>query len=409
MRLSGAELKDYQLPIKFGVSNIENVDGSVYDYIKRLKIHATGPNGLEEAKLTWVSPERSLASKKERYFRDHTGALILPIIAIERTSIVKDPSKKGTAWGNIVPHDDEKGGSIRIARRLKQDKTSNFVNSETKRRIGKINFPGLYSERIIYETISIPMPVYVECTYRITIRTEYQQQMNEILTPFITKPGGVNYILLPKNGHRYEGFIQQDFSQNNNYTSYTSEERKVETTLDIRVLAYLIGEDKNQQGPLYSIRENAVDIKLPRERLIFGDVPEHEDGKFYGLAGVAQLAPTGEPDRQITPFVYDRSPEYRAQAVGGGGGGSVAGAVTTTNYVPNQLFNQVPNGSRTTFTIPEPFVIGSQMVFRDGVLMKPGDEPGDFDYSVPNNTTIEFDPEDPPTSEENLMISYVKA
>ena len=70
------------------------------------------------------------------------------------------------------------------------------MNAKSKRKRGQINFPGLSQNRTVYETISIPLPVYVTLTYDITIRTEYQQQMNELITAFIVNPGGVNYILL---------------------------------------------------------------------------------------------------------------------------------------------------------------------------------------------------------------------
>ena len=326
---------------------------------------------------------------------------------MERTNIVKDLSKKGAVWGNVVPHDDEKGGSIKIARRIKQDKSSNFANADAQRKRGQVNFPGMRNNKIVYETISIPMPVYVEMSYKITLRTEYQQQMNQLITPFLTKPGGVNYILISRHGHRYEGFIQQDFSQNNNFASFTSKERQLETTIEIKVLAYLIGEGKNQSQPIYSIRENAVDIKIPRERIVFGDSPETEIGRFYGLAGITKLTPIGEPDQVITPFVFDRG----AESTGGGGTTTTtttttAGTITTTRYAPNQSFQETPNGSRTTFTVSEEFVIGSQMVFRDGILMLLGDG---NDYTVTNDTTIEFNSDDPPGTNENLVISYVKA
>ena len=373
---------DYQTPIPFQASNIENVDSALFDYIKKLNISTTTHRGFEPLSIVWVSPERSMSAKRELHFRDNSGALILPIIAVERTGITKDLNKKGAVWANIVPHADEKGGSIRIARRLKQDKTSNFVNARTYKKRGQINFPGQYKDKIVYETISIPQPVYVEMTYRITIRTEYQQQMNEAITPFITAPGGVNY------------------------SSFTKEERKIETTIDIKILAYLIGEGPNAAQPTYSIRENAVDIKMPRERLVFGDSPESENGRFYGLAGVVRLIDKGEADFQVSPFVFDRG----AESTGGGGGSTttaaVAGSVTTTNYTPNGEFQQTGNGSRTTFTTSEAFIIGTQQVFRDGVLMSVGD---DNDYTVTNSTTIEFSDEDPPRSDENLIISYVKS
>ena len=107
--------------------------------------------------------------------------------------------------------------------------------------------------------------------------------MNHLITPFITRPGAVNYILLNSDeGHRYEAFIQQDFSQDNNYSSFTSEERKLETSLDINVLGYLIGDDVNQVTQKVVIRENAVEVKIPRERVVWGDIPSHIDKRgFY--------------------------------------------------------------------------------------------------------------------------------
>ena len=113
--------------------------------------------------------------------------------------------------------------------------------------------------------------------------------MNEAITPFITAPGGVNYILVSRHGHRYEGFIQQEFSHKNNYSSFTKEERKIETTIDIKILAYLIGEGPNAAQPTYSIRENAVDIKMPRERILTKDEVDRKLGELYGLAGIEDL------------------------------------------------------------------------------------------------------------------------
>jgi hypothetical protein len=36
--------------------------------------------------------------------------------------------------------------------------------------------------------------------------------MNELLQPFITFNGGINYFLISRDGHRYEAFVEQDFA-----------------------------------------------------------------------------------------------------------------------------------------------------------------------------------------------------
>ena len=43
------------------------------------------------------------------------------------------------------------------------------------------------------------------------------------------------------------------------------EERYYETTIPIKILGYLIGEGPNRERPKVTIRENAVEVKIPRE------------------------------------------------------------------------------------------------------------------------------------------------
>ena len=48
------------------------------------------------------------------------------------------------------------------------------------------------------------------------------------------------------------------------------------------VLGYLMGEGNNQIRPKIIKRENAVKVKIPRERVILGDIQEFDpDSGFY--------------------------------------------------------------------------------------------------------------------------------
>ena len=67
----------------------------------------------------------------------------------------------------------------------------------------------------------------------ITLKTEYQEQMNQIVEPFFTRTGGINYFLAEYGGHAYEGFIQDDFSQENNVTDMGTEERIYQTKFEV--------------------------------------------------------------------------------------------------------------------------------------------------------------------------------
>ena len=121
----------------------------------------------------------------------------------------------------------------------------------------------------------IGLPVYINVTYGITLKAEYQQQINEMLTPFIVNTGQINNFALTYENHKYEGFLPKDFGQNNNVADMGEDERMFETKIDIRILAHLIGSDKNQETPKIVRKENFVQIRTPRERVIMQD--EHPD------------------------------------------------------------------------------------------------------------------------------------
>ena len=45
------------------------------------------------------------------------------------------------------------------------------------------------------------------------------------------------------------------------------------------LLGYIIGEEPNGERKRIIKRESAVKVKIPRERVIFGDIPDYGDGK----------------------------------------------------------------------------------------------------------------------------------
>ena len=129
--------------------------------------------------------------------------------------------------------------------------------------------------------------------YSISVKSLYQQQMNEIMQPFIVKTGAINNFFIEEEEHRYEAFFQQEFTQENSVSSMGEEERKFETKFDIKVLGYLIGAAANDKYPKLSIRENAVEFRFQRERVIFGDEIEHTDRLDKYRSGADSLETLG--------------------------------------------------------------------------------------------------------------------
>ena len=198
----------------------------------------------------------------------------MPAISIERTTLKKDPNMKGVAWSHIPRINDAKGGAITVARRIKQDKTSNFANATAKKRFKQKTYP-FKNEKVVYETITMPLPTYIVATYDLTITTEYQQQMNEIVTPFLAYTGQINNFFIQNEGHRFEGFVDGDVGLENNTSNLGEEERKFKTTVSIKVLGYIMGSGKNDDQPKITVRESAAEIRQMRERVILGDKKEY--------------------------------------------------------------------------------------------------------------------------------------
>jgi hypothetical protein len=271
------ELKE----VPFQPSTIETIDRALFDYIDdTLDISCTTNKGWKKVPFYWTGAERAYQIKHDRELRDNNGVLIYPLMTVERMSIAKDISKRGSVYAPISNINDVQGGSITVGRVIKQDKTANFANADSKRVVlnvgnGQETYPRKQNKKVVYETLTMPIPVYLEATYKLTVKTEYQQQMNEILTPFMTAPGGINYFVAQKDGHRFEVFVDSDYSIESNGSSLGEDERGYKSEVSFRVIGYVMGADKNAEQPKIVRRENAVEIKMPRERVIFGDINEN--------------------------------------------------------------------------------------------------------------------------------------
>jgi len=265
-------------------STIETIDYSIVSWLKKdLDLKVTTNEGFTPVPVLWQTPERSFQIKNDLSLRDDAGAIKLPVISIERTGMTKDPAKKGGFQANLYSKDKNgRSGRLVIAKRIKEDKTRNFaVASGTRDNTGakKQLWTPRVNKKIVIQSLSIPIPVYVNVQYKIIVKTEYQQQMNELVTPFIGRTGQINAFVLRRNGHLYEAFIDQDFAHTNNVGNLNEDMRMFSTEIGIRILGYLVGEGINDDRPIIRIDENTVEITFPQENIappgvpnIFGDI-----------------------------------------------------------------------------------------------------------------------------------------
>ena len=265
-------------------STLEGIDEALYNYINdELNIFCTTNDGFVKVPVNFSSAERSFQIKNDPTLREKGQTLKYPLISISKNSITNNPETKGRYGVNIPPYfaSSEFPASIDIARVVNQDKTKNFANANAIRKSASgVNanyqtFP-IDNKEIVYETLSVPMPTFVEVVYGINLISNFQEQMNEMLSPFLTKHSTPAVFPIYYQKNRYEAFIEQDYGIESNPQGLNLEERVFKSTVTIRVLGHLIGAEKNQDSPNVVVQQSAAKVVIQREHVIVGDSPELE-------------------------------------------------------------------------------------------------------------------------------------
>ena len=258
-------------------SRIEDIDYAMVSWIKEdLDLTTITNEGYKRVPVLWQTPERAFQIKNNKDLRvadDHSsGAITLPVITIERTGITKDPNNKGGFQAHLFSNKrNGRVGRMTIAKRIKQDKTRNFAvvgNTRTNTSGDRQKFFPRENKKVVIETLSIPIPIYVNLDYKIVVKTEYQQQMNDLTQPFMTRTGQINSFVMRRNGHLYEAFIDQGFTQSNNVANLGEDERQFTSEVNIKVLGYLIGEGNSDDRPIVTKEESIVEVAFPRESIV---------------------------------------------------------------------------------------------------------------------------------------------
>ena len=265
-------------------SKIEDIDHAMMSWLKEdLELSTFTNEGSVKVPVLWQVPERAYQIKNRKDLRDDAGALKLPLVSLERTSITKDPERKGAFQAQIYSKNKNgRTGRFVIAKRVVKDKTRNYAvasgtrtntNAKQQRYYPRVN------KKVVIQSLSIPIPIYVNINYKILLRSEYQQQMNDLMQPFVVRTGQINSFVMRRNGHLYEAFIEQDFAHSNNVDNLAEDTRLFTSEINIRVLGYLIGEGESDDRPIVRVDENTVEITYPQETVapqglpnIFGNI-----------------------------------------------------------------------------------------------------------------------------------------
>lgn len=262
-------MTEYIQTYKIQNSSLETIDEAVYNWLKNKNLQVETAEGFVNIPIFWQSAERSYQVKTTDGLRDENSAIILPIIYISNVSHKKNPNFRTSYYANLYPQQDEKGGTITYSRVIQQDKTSNFKSADINR-LGP-HFVRRKNIKTVYQVISAPIPISLETMYKIVVKTDKYQHMNTIKSSLI-KDGNNNevFVIRSNNDHRYEAWLSDYPVKADEF--FDEKERIFESNMDLKVLGYIYGAEKNEDQPEVVVRENIVDVKIPRERSSLNEI-----------------------------------------------------------------------------------------------------------------------------------------
>jgi hypothetical protein len=267
-------------------SNQETVDYAVLSWLdETLNIHADSNTGFKKVPVIWLTSERAHQIKVSRELRQpESDALIFPLISIKKDAMEKTEASKRPIPGNIFRKKqkgvDQPMNQFYIGKKMNQDKTRNFARATSLRlNAPDENFPIPKNQRVVYKRYYVPLPIYYNFNYSINLRADYQSQLNQILQPFAVYSNNINTFMIHSRNHKYEAFFD-GITLEDNIAALAEEEKRYEATVKLRVLGYITGRGVNDNIGDFSVVENQVKIRFPKEHVIVGDLNEYGDGFF---------------------------------------------------------------------------------------------------------------------------------
>ena len=76
-------------------------------------------------------------------------------------------------------------------------RTASFIKTKIRWNVHPV---AAFVGRIVYDTLYVPMPTFVEVTYEIKMIAEFQQQMNQIISSMMGRRSGLSFIVKARSG-----------------------------------------------------------------------------------------------------------------------------------------------------------------------------------------------------------------
>jgi hypothetical protein len=232
---------------------IEDVDYalfSLFDKELNLSVKDSTTGKHKKPPIVFSSGERWALIKNNKLLRDRSGAIILPIITVQRSSISQrneDIVGRGINQnsGQLVIYKKLASEDIEYQNLLNNQKIPNQGSAQTERNDGKSynNLINNDKQNNVFEVITIPSPQFYTIKYTVTIWTQYLQQLNNIIEQMMAAylpVGSRSFKIVTKKGYWFIAKVEEDFKDETNFTDMSDNERIIKSSFEITVPAYFI-------------------------------------------------------------------------------------------------------------------------------------------------------------------------
>ena len=142
---------------------IKDIDEAVFYYFQNVIKPFVYQNGeRREVPVIYGAPERWKSFQRDGYYRDKSGAIMLPIMVIKRDSLTKD---------RTVANKLDANAPNLYGQWSKQFSPKNFYG----------NFSALNNRKPVEKFHIVAQPDYVTMEYSVIIQTYYMEQLNKII------------------------------------------------------------------------------------------------------------------------------------------------------------------------------------------------------------------------------------
>tara|TARA_B000000557_G_C20810905_1_gene460055 strand:+ start:496 stop:1710 length:1215 start_codon:yes stop_codon:yes gene_type:complete len=242
----GGSNTDYSIP-SCGISDVDRAVFNLFD--KQIPLFYDLEGERRKVPVIFATGERFAILKRRQPITDRSGAFILPLISISRTSIENKP-QKGASNNEMFPHVvvrkvADENTKYRQLHNFEGFKNLKHTEKLNKSRHDNVNLKNDFKNNV-YETIEIPPVKYIGLIYDIVIWSSFTQQMNEfieaIMSAYTINPGQ-QFKLESEKGYWFPAFIESSLSLDNNYVDFTDAERYTKYTFNLNATGYIISPD----------------------------------------------------------------------------------------------------------------------------------------------------------------------